>query len=65
MLMFISNKRRRMRGQGIIEYLLLVTAVLVALILFFRRGSTFERSYTNVIETQGDILTNETVRMFF
>jgi len=64
MMIDFNMKRHFKNGQGIIEYLILVTAVIVALMLFFSRGSSFERSYDGVIEKQGDMMRDDARRMF-
>ena len=42
------------QGQGIIEYILLVAAVIVCLLIFFRPGGVFEKAYNKTIQQQGD-----------
>lgn len=52
-------------GQSIIEYILLISAVIAALIFFFRPGGVFQRSYNGVIHQQGNVLQQDTKKMFF
>lgn len=53
--LFFKQRRTHGRGgQGITEYILLITAVIVALLIFLSRGGMFERSMGNVIDTQAE-----------
>ncbi len=52
-----DEKTKQYRGQGIIEYILLIAAVIVALLFFLGKDGPFEKSYNGMIDTQGkDIL---------
>ncbi len=52
-------------GQSIVEYIILVAAVIAVLIIFLGRGGTFEKSYNKVISTQGDDITSMSEKIFF
>lgn len=51
-------------GQGIVEYTILVAVVITALIIFLGRGGVFEKSYNEVISTQGEDITDMSGRIF-
>lgn len=57
-----ANKKDQ--GQGIVEYILLIAAVIAALIIFLGRGGIFERSYNNVITIQADDMLNVSEAIF-
>ena len=49
---------RRNSGQGVIEYILLIAAVISFLILFFSKSGIFQRAYNGIIIEQADDLVN-------
>jgi len=53
------------QGQSIVEYILLVSAVIVALLVFLGRGGIFDRSISNVTQSQGDRLIETAGNIFF
>ena len=59
-----NNKLTDYNGQGVIEYLLLVTAVLVVLLAFFANRGPFARSFNNVLAIQVDEMINSAVTIF-
>ena len=52
------------KGQSIIEYLLLITAVIVILLVFFVKGGAFQKTYDAVIKRQGDDMLNIALNIF-
>ncbi|OGX37826.1 MAG: hypothetical protein A3C36_05905 [Omnitrophica WOR_2 bacterium RIFCSPHIGHO2_02_FULL_52_10] len=52
------------RGQGVLEYILLMAAVIVALLMFFGNGGVFRKSYNEVITIQADEMTNSAETIF-
>ena len=52
-------------GQSIIEYILMIAAVVAILMVFLGRGGFFQRSYNNVIELQGNDVYQMTNKIFF
>lgn len=59
-----ENMRSHCRGQGIVEYLLLMAAVIAVLLVFFSRNGVFEKSFNNVITTQAEGLLDSTLVIF-
>ena len=59
-----TRGRTGRRGQGVLEYVLLMAAVIVVLITFFKRGGVFERSYNKVLTIQADDMTNSAETIF-
>lgn len=55
---------QNLKGQGIIEYLLLFTIVILVLIFFFRRQSPFSKAYNGVVADQGEMIINITETIF-
>jgi hypothetical protein len=53
------------KGQSIIEYILMIAAVVAILIIFLGRGGVFERSYNNVVQMQGNDMYGMTNEIFF
>ena len=53
------------KGQSLVEYIILLAAVIAALIFFLGRGGVFEGSYNRTIQTQGAIITEDSERIFF
>ena len=54
----------RRNGQSIIEYILLIVAVIVILLIFLGKGGVFEQAYNSVIQRQGSDMLN-TARTIF
>ena len=59
-----NNKLANYNGQGVIEYLLLIAAVLVVLLAFFANNGPFARLFNNVLAIQGEDMTNSAVTVF-
>ena len=59
-----KNNSGNRTGQSIIEYIVMITAVVVALILFLGKGSVFEKSFNEVIKTQGEDITTMGDKIF-
>lgn len=59
-----TKKRFRQKAQSVVEYLVLVAAVIVLLLIVFRSGGPFTRIYHNVIQQQGDDMLNAAVKIF-
>ena len=59
----IKGSRGR-RGQGVIEYILLMTAVIIVLLMFFKRKGIFEESYNKVLTGQADEMVNSAETIF-
>jgi hypothetical protein len=59
-----NNKIDHCGGQGVIEYILLMTAVIGVLLVFFARNGFFQRSYNNVLTIQADEITNSALTIF-
>ena len=53
----ITKQKNRQNGKGVIEYILLLAAVIAFLLIFLSKGGYFHRSYNKVLGMQGnDIL---------
>ena len=57
-------KLKNSTGQGIIEYILLVAAVTVALLIFFGQNGPFSQSYNRVIQQQSDDMLKTSLKVF-
>lgn len=53
------------KGQGIVEYILMIAAVIVVLLIFLGRGGIFQQSYNTVIKMQGQDIYRMTNVIFF
>jgi len=51
-------------GQSMIEYMIMLAAVMLFLFLITRPGGMFERSYNRMTESQSDHLHNMANRIF-
>jgi hypothetical protein len=59
-----ENIGKEQKGQTIIEYILLMAAVIAFLLIFLSKGGFFEKSYNQVIVTQGIDMLNTAIRIF-
>jgi len=53
------------KGQSIIEYILMIAAVVAILIVFLGRGGVFQQSYNKVIKMQGNDMYQMANAIFF
>ena len=53
------------KGQGIVEYILMIAAVIVVLLIFLGRGGIFQQSYNTIIKMQGQDIYRMTNAIFF
>ncbi|HBR15925.1 MAG TPA: hypothetical protein DD723_10395 [Candidatus Omnitrophica bacterium] len=61
----VDNSKTKKKGQSTVEYIVLVTAVVGALIIFLQSGGTFQNAFngilnqgTNSMETMSDRISN-------
>lgn len=59
-----TKRLAKRKGQGLIEYLLLVTAVIVLLFTLFREGGSFSKVHQKVIDQQGKDMLNTAATIF-
>ena len=62
------NRERKLngkKGQSIIEYILMIAAVITVLLVFLKQGGFFSSTYNNVITMQGDDVFHMTNDIFF
>ena len=52
------------QGQSLLEYIVLVAAVLGLLVVFLRPGGRFSQEVTNIVEQQGDDMFNMATQIF-
>ena len=58
------KKHLGQKAQGIVEYILLLAAVIALLIVLFRAGGPIPQSFQKVIEQQGDDMLNAAKTIF-
>lgn len=56
-------KHRKKKAQSTLEYLLLLTGVLVVMIAFLKPGGLFSRRYNEAFDTATNGMTNMATRM--
>ncbi|OGX08100.1 MAG: hypothetical protein A2Z88_07365 [Omnitrophica WOR_2 bacterium GWA2_47_8] len=59
------NKTRKKKGQSTIEYILLVTAVIIIFLLFLGRGGIFQHALGNTLLTTQDAMQNAANKLRF
>lgn len=60
----LTMKNQKTKGQSIVEYIVLIAAVIAALLVFLGKGGVFQKSYEGVISGQGDNITDMSQRIF-
>jgi len=53
-----KNLNRRKKGQSTLEYIILVTGVVVILILFLKKDGPFQTAYNSTLSTGTDGMNN-------
>ncbi len=59
-----AHKQRKKKGQSTIEYLILVTGVIAALIVFLRPGGIFQRQFNQTLVLGSNGMVNMANRLF-
>ena len=59
-----SKNHPNKKAQGVLEYIILVATVIAFLLIFFKPGGTFSRSFDNVIQMQGKGMLNMSRTIF-
>jgi hypothetical protein len=59
-----KKSHRSCGGQGVVEYILLMAAVIIVLLLFLKRQGIFEGSYNKVLTIQAEEMVNSAETIF-
>jgi len=59
----VINKNKKKKGQSTVEYIILVSAVLAALIIFLRPGGVFQSAFNDALSTGTNGMVNMATRL--